>query len=498
MLLKLLTSLATLLVIACSQEVTKVQKEDAKFPNEPQVLVATPLTSAPQNGKVPKEIKEFFARQQFQPDVYGLTYLQPQYQSPRVQPQILLYGGQGQPILINPGNPPGNFLIPQGPGPNVILRNNPQGPQGAVFPVAGYPKPAHIPPIEKDAEEVPTNPAEIPPLSSAVKPTTKPTKPEKIETFTEASNQPDQKSPGVPLNPQTVNLQPGQRFFILNGDNIYQFPFEGQPEVQQEGFPQYVRYTNAQPFPQEPPKFLQPFPQEPPQYLGSGEQSNGQFPLSIQDLILRNSFVASGQPQTQQQHPPQVQTSIQPDQKMANEVPLKSNQQYFRAGPLPNFQQFSTPEDYQPAGFYISGQPQGQRTEEPKSDIIQPSIVGQFRFTPTSGPQLYQFQEDLENDAIVVDAAFEDAPSQFDRRAEGIKEEENVSGTSESPTSGEPSMAQAGPHATAIAGPGGVAGSAPRGTAIVGKGGLAVSSPQATAVAGTKDEEKKKKVKKEP
>lgn len=59
-------------------------------------------------------------------------------------------------------------------------------------------------------------------------------------------------------------------------------------------------------------------------------------------------------------------------------------------------------------------------------------------------------------------------------------------------------MAQAGPQATAIAGPGGVAGSAPRGTAIVGKGGLAVSSPQATAVAGTKDEEKKKRpVKKE-
>jgi len=54
-------------------------------------------------------------------------------------------------------------------------------------------------------------------------------------------------------------------------------------------------------------------------------------------------------------------------------------------------------------------------------------------------------------------------------------------------------MAQAGPQATAIAGPGGVAGSAPRATAIVGKGGLAVSSPQATAVAGTTDEDKKSK-----
>lgn len=71
-----------------------------------------------------------------------------------------------------------------------------------------------------------------------------------------------------------------------------------------------------------------------------------------------------------------------------------------------------------------------------------------------------------------------------------------LSGSSAAPPSAEtepePSMAQAGPQATAIAGPGGVAGSAPRGTAIVGKAGLAISSPQATAVAGTKDEEKRK------
>lgn len=79
----------------------------------------------------------------------------------RVQPQLVFYGpGQGQPILINPGSPPGNFLIPHQPQPtpNFVLRD-----QGPVF-LAGYPKPAHIPPIEKDAEEIPTNPAKIPPL----------------------------------------------------------------------------------------------------------------------------------------------------------------------------------------------------------------------------------------------------------------------------------------------------------------------------------------------
>lgn len=51
------------------------------------------------------------------------------------------------------------------PGPNVIIRDIPQRP---VF-VAGYPKPAHIPPIERDAEEIPTNPAKIPPLPATPK-----------------------------------------------------------------------------------------------------------------------------------------------------------------------------------------------------------------------------------------------------------------------------------------------------------------------------------------
>lgn len=86
----------------------------------------------------------------------------------RLEPQVLVYSsGPGQPILLQPGEVPGNFLFPQS-GPGIVFRDNPgilygQQPQRPVF-VAGYPKPAHIPKIDADAEEVPTNPAEIPPF----------------------------------------------------------------------------------------------------------------------------------------------------------------------------------------------------------------------------------------------------------------------------------------------------------------------------------------------
>lgn len=73
----------------------------------------------------------------------------------RYQPQVILFTGgpPGQQFLLQPGAPPGNFLVPQQPqpGPGLVYRTVPQRP---VY-VAGYPKPAHIPPIEKDAEEVP-------------------------------------------------------------------------------------------------------------------------------------------------------------------------------------------------------------------------------------------------------------------------------------------------------------------------------------------------------
>lgn len=86
----------------------------------------------------------------------------------RIQPQVLFYPGgapPGQQFLLQPGAPPGNFLYPQPqPGPEIVLRDSPP-PQRPFF-VAGYPKPAHVPPIEKDAEEIPTDPAKIPKFPS--------------------------------------------------------------------------------------------------------------------------------------------------------------------------------------------------------------------------------------------------------------------------------------------------------------------------------------------
>lgn len=66
-----------------------------------------------------------------------------------------------QPFLLQPGAPPGNFLIPQ-PQPGFVLRDVPQNP---YYPGV-QPKPAFTPPINKDAEEIPTNPAAIPPFRS--------------------------------------------------------------------------------------------------------------------------------------------------------------------------------------------------------------------------------------------------------------------------------------------------------------------------------------------
>ncbi|ERL91790.1 hypothetical protein D910_09115 [Dendroctonus ponderosae] len=293
-------------------------------------------------------------------------------------------------------------------------------------------------------------------------PTSKPkSKPEKLETFTE-SNQPEYNTKIGEL-PQ---LNPGQRFFVLNGDSIYNFPFEAQQEIQDLSA---FRYTNAQPFPQSPPKFVQPFAQEPPQYVQ--ESGSPQAPVSVPEILLRNSFVNSDQ------------------QKAQPRPTFRTAQQYFRTGEAPS--QLPLPGNIQ--DYFAEPQSFGRISQG--RETVQPQLVGQFRFTPNGGQDFYQYRDDLENDAIVVDATFDAPQSSFDGR-DSLRDEDAASSTSAAPPPAEnepePSMAQAGPQATAIAGPGGVAGSAPRATAIVGKAGLAISSPQATAVAGTKEEERKK------
>ncbi|XP_066256894.1 uncharacterized protein [Euwallacea similis] len=489
MFLKLLPPILFLAFSAAEQPSVREAKADVK-PQEglnTKVYLLTPV-DLPKNEPL-QELRQFPGEQQYSPEIYGLTYLQPQgAQSSlhRLQPQIVLYGpgGQGQPILINPGNPPGNFLIPQGPGPNVVLRNNPQG----LFPVAGYPKPAHVPAIEKDAEEVPTNPAKVPPLKTGIllgQPKDPKLKPEKLETFTETTAPDTKTAQGQLPNfaPENVSLRPGQRFFFLNGNNLFNYPYEEKQELPLGG----VRYTNVQQHQLIPQKFLQPFAREPPQYV----QDLGHSPASgsVPDLLLRNSFLNNN---------PEFPTQ-------ANEAKpdgvIRAASQYSRTGAPPdhlNFPpapQFYYVEPQKPINAFPLGLDQqitsglGVRSS---SDGISTNALGQFRFSPVINQDLYQFKDDVENDAVVVDASF-DASTNNDQRQGSLKAAESVtSATTESEKpkkETEPTMAQAGPRATAIAGAGGVAGSAPRGTAIVGKGGLAVSSPQATAVAGTKEDE---------
>ncbi|RZC37931.1 uncharacterized protein BDFB_001423 [Asbolus verrucosus] len=230
-----------------------------------------PPREAPQPPKAAeaKQLLYVPERQQYSPELqYDLSLLEPQFQIPaysfigdkqpfpRVQPQIVLYHGgaaPGQPFLLQPGSPPGNFLVPQ-PGPNVILRDSPQRP---VF-VAGYPKPAHIPPIEKDAEEVPTNPSKIPPLSAKGG-----SRPEKLETFNEGDSSKRQATEAEVLaaadrNPAfntRTNLRPGQRFFILNGQPLFSnYPYNNQlyPPVN-------LKYTQPAPAFVPQPKNISPY-----------------------------------------------------------------------------------------------------------------------------------------------------------------------------------------------------------------------------------------------
>ncbi|KAJ8976888.1 hypothetical protein NQ317_016487 [Molorchus minor] len=201
----------------------------------------------------------------FSPGLPYDLYLSPQLQYPdfnsiqrdpvfpRLQLQLVFYGpgGQGQPILINPGSPPGQFFV------------------------AGYPKPAHIPPIEKDAEEIPTNPARIPPLPS--KPLAR--TPEKLETFNEDKFEYPVRAGGDSVatpnqNPQLIpqpNLKPGHRFFILNGEDLFTYPFQSDPQVN-------LKYDQ----PEQIPIAAYQQPQIPQQ------RDTGVNTLPIQTILLRN------------------------------------------------------------------------------------------------------------------------------------------------------------------------------------------------------------------
>lgn len=416
---------------------------------------------------------------QYPPAFPYLTLLEPQYQlpaagvnfiqDPRIQPQILLYSpaGHGQPFLLQPASPPpGNFLVPQ-PGPNVILRDpqpqpqpHPQPqpfPQRPVF-LSGFPKPAHIPPVEKDAEEIPTSPSKIPNIRNSGR------KPEKIETFNEGKEYPTKVSteeiPSIPeekpIFPKT-NLRPGQRFFILNGQPLFDNYLNFAPNYPVQGNFNY-KYAPVQSPAQA--SQISSAKQEiefKPEYKPDLEINQ----IPIQNLLLRNAVTGHISDVVQNEFLP-------PYSSKYSENVVESGK--------PNQHQQPQQEEAIFRSYPINLAPSSIK------DIGQDF---QFRF---QGDDFYPYQSTFGDDSVVIEAKQEDPSTNNDS--------ETVS--SSDPKNTEPSISQAQPGAIALAGPGGVAGAAPRGTALVGKGGLAVSSPQATAVAGTKKSEEGEKPQKHP
>ncbi|XP_068904936.1 uncharacterized protein [Tenebrio molitor] len=388
-----------------------------------------------------------YPQQQYPSELqYDLSLLDPQFQIPsynfigdkqhfpRVQPQIVLYHGgaaPGQSFLLQPGSPPGNFLVPQ-PGPNVILRDAPAPPR-PLF-VAGYPKPAHIPPIEKDAEEVPTNPSKIPPFTPKGE-----SKPEKLETFNEDDNSKKQGTEADVLaaadrnpafNPKT-NLRPGQRFFILNGQPLFSnFPY------------------NNQLYPGVHPSVNLKYAQIAPSFISQPAAKNVS---PFQNVLFRNSQIDDVSA-THRLAGSDLQQAYPENLVLLNQPPFQDDS-LFR-NPLPAFQQTK------------------ELKPQLREEIKQQNDFGIFQLKENS---------DQDNDAVIIEAREQDEGSNApDTEAEVVSAADKPS---------EPTISQAQPGAIALAGPGGVAAAAPRGTAFVGKEGVAISSPQATAVAGpTRDE----------
>ncbi|KRT86145.1 hypothetical protein AMK59_2333, partial [Oryctes borbonicus] len=127
------------------------------------LTVLATVWANPEGPQAPtSQARQFTYNPQYPVDLqYEFSLLDPQLQyppysggSPRVQPQVLVYpgGAPGQPFLLQPGAPPGNFLFPQ-PQPGFVFRDVPATRPG-VF-MSGYPKPAYVPPINRDAEEIP-------------------------------------------------------------------------------------------------------------------------------------------------------------------------------------------------------------------------------------------------------------------------------------------------------------------------------------------------------
>ncbi|KAK5645834.1 hypothetical protein RI129_004298 [Pyrocoelia pectoralis] len=395
----------------------------------------------------------------YSPDIYhqfglqypGLGYVPDKQFYPGAQPPILYYGGgaiPGQQFLYRPGSPPpGNFLIPQ-PSPGVGYPQPVPGvgyPQTPVF-QAGYPKPAHIPPIEKDAEEVPDLAGNHPPTRTG-RPFYQSAQPERIETFDEpvsASEQDDlEEAEKIPNNffpkkafPARPILKPGQQFFILNGNTLFSNVPVPEPQIPRQVYQQPQQqqpiYHQPQflPQPEKPQIVLQPVTKQGENYVSLNNVADFRQPAPIQFLPYPN----------------------QPQVPVAALVIAAPRQTSRTAKNLP-----VTP----PLGAYYS-------------DVQYPFII------------TLDNNRKEDDDTVTIEA----------RPVEELKK------VAEKPVmkdEAEPSLSQAKPSALALSGKGGVASAGPRGTALVGIKGVAIASPEATAVAGpTKDEPEKPEKKMRP
>ncbi|KAL3281230.1 hypothetical protein HHI36_004444 [Cryptolaemus montrouzieri] len=504
----------------------------------------------------------FLNPQQPSPQVPQYNFADPRQTLPRYQPQFLYYGGgPGQPFLLNPGLPPNNFLYPQPQqpqGPGVIYRNGPGfQPGGPVFvgggPAGGFPnrKPAFTPPIEKDAEEIPTNPGRIPPF----KPKKPVGKPEKLETFNEtpAATEADgleetEKPQPQPKTPNVDPIKPGHRYFVLNGQPLFNYPFSlyqpqsinpedvlkysqtfpnsGPQEVPVPVIPaaQNPAFQNPQLL-QNPnlrnPGLLKPNFQNPAIFDGIASNQNGAngVLLNYDPHYLRNqmsqtnhqqvgtgnylqniplNYPQSGGSTTQYNPQQQPQNLAHQDLQQISLANTPQKQVYFlqkQTNPslneeLNKFAEVEKNKQQAPAGLFRNVLP---LTVIPTNgQNVQIRVSSQdFNLQPAHNSEFAQYPAEIENDAIIVDAKTE----------EENKDDEAASTPTKRPL--EPSFAQAGPGAIALAGPGGVAAAGPKATAFAGKEGMAVSSPKATAIAGPaeeqedEDQEAKKELKKE-
>ncbi|CAH1997441.1 unnamed protein product [Acanthoscelides obtectus] len=484
------------------QQVQQQQYVRLLDPNQQQQRPRNLTVPLPQPAQPPPPnvYQHLFGRQQlfFQdpnqpggfPGQYGYNYIHDKQRQPGVYgrvPQFFVYRPD-QPILINPGQVPGNFLPPTGPGvlggpgltPGVGGRN--------PFFVGGGGQPARpnfVPPVEKDAEEIPTDPSKIPPFNGGKGSGQTGVKPEKLETLDEGKPEFTTKSVGDPdVNHQqypSYGPKPGHKFFfVLNGQTLlphsafekyngYSLADEqhGSPNKEElhsnipeeyRDIPQKDEQHHEVPAHHEKGELQNNIPHDYAQHHENGFRDSKYYSDDPQNffgaehgLFFRNSGSAD-----QGHHQPE-QFRYSPVYGVDHDQGQHQSEQF----------RYSPPED-------IAGQGQGKGRQE----------SGQFRYSPPSDPYL-PFGDETENDSVVVDANLDDRNT---RGSGESKKQESHSATSQKedadPT-GDPSTAQAAPGAVAIAGPGGVAGASPKATALAGKRGLAVSSPHATAVAGT-------------